>query len=151
MSYIEPQMLSEIRDVIVQARERVQRTVNCAMVDAYWLIGWLIVEHEQQGEARAAYGKRQLQVLAEQLTREFGRGFDDRNLRHMRAFYRAFPIWNTVCTELSWSHYRTLLRVESETARHWYVREAVEQNWSVRALHRQIGVLYYERLLSSQD
>ncbi len=144
-------MLSEIRDVIVHARELVQRTVNSAMVDAYWSIGRLIVEHEQEGEARAAYGKRQLQGLAEQLTAEFGAGFDATNLRSMRRFYLTFPIRDALRLELSWTHYRTILRVENETARQWYMREAVEQNWSARALHRQINALYYEHLHSSQD
>ncbi len=151
MSDIEPQLLAEIRDVIVLARERVHRTVNSAMVEAYWSIGRLIVENEQQGEARAAYGKRQLHGLAEQLSAEFGAGFDATNLRSMRRFYLAFPIRDAVRLELSWTHYRTLLRVENESARKWYMREAVEQNWSSRALERQINVLYYERLLSSQD
>ncbi len=85
------------------------------------------------------------------LTAEFGKGFDDRNLRYMRSFYFAFPIWNAVRSELSWTHYRTLLRVDSESARSWYMREAAEQNWNSRALERQIGTLYYERLLASQD
>ncbi|WP_346798092.1 DUF1016 N-terminal domain-containing protein [Halomonas sp. Bachu 37] len=97
-------------------------------------VGRLIVEHEQQGAARAAYGKRQIEQLADRLTVDYGRGFDARNLRNIRAFYLAFPIWNTVCTVLSWSHYRTLLQVEGDAARNWYMREAAEQHWSVRAL-----------------
>ncbi len=89
--------------------------------------------------------------MAESLTREFGKGFDDRNLRNMRAFYQAFPIWHAVRTELSWTHYRTLLRVSNQDAREWYVNEAALQNWSARALDRQIGTLYFERLLLSGD
>ena len=85
------------------------------------------------------------------LTAEFGKGFDERNLRHMRAFYAAFPIWNALRTELSWTHYRTLLRVEDTGARTWYMNEAADQNWATRALDRQMGTLYYERLLASQD
>lgn len=85
------------------------------------------------------------------LTTEFGKGFDERNLRHMRGFYLVFPIWDAVRTELSWTHYRTLLRVDSETARQWYMNETATQNWTTRALERQIGTLYYERLLASQD
>jgi len=114
-------------------------------------IGRLIVEHEQQGQARAAYGKRQLQTLSEQLTAEFGKGFDARNLRNMRAFFLAYPNWNAVRTELSWTHYRVLLRVDNLNARSWYQREAIELHWSARALDRQISKLYYERLLSSRD
>jgi len=85
------------------------------------------------------------------LTAEFGKGFDATNLRHMRGFYLAFPKRDAVRRELSWTHYRTLLRVENEPARLWYMREAAEQNWSTRALERQIGTLYYERLLGSSD
>ena len=145
------QLLADIRQIIEQARQRLQQTVNSTMVQAYWSVGRLIVEHEQQGQERAAYGKQQLQQLSEHLTREFGKGFDTRNLRNMRAFYLGFPIWNAVRTELTWTHYRVLLRIESAHACDWYIQEAIEQNWSARALERQIGVLYYERLLASQD
>lgn len=145
------QLLSDVRQVIQQARTKVQYAVNRAMVQTYWQIGHLIVEHEQRGESRAGYGKQQLESLARHLTGEFGKGFEARNLRNMRAFYLTFPIWNAVRTELSWTHYRTLLRVENNEARQWYLGEAIEQNWSSRALERQINVLYYERLLSSKD
>jgi len=102
-------------------------------------------------DARAEYGKRLLLRLAESLTAEFGRGFDASNLRYMRLFYVAFPICDALRHELSWTHYRTLLRVEDEKARRWYMDEAAAQNWSSRALERQIGTLYYERLLASRD
>lgn len=144
-------LLSHIAAVIQQSRQQVQQAVNSAMVQCYWQIGRLIVEHEQQGQARAVYGKQQLQTLSEQLTAEFGKGFDARNLRNMRAFFLAYPNWNAVRTELSWTHYRTLLRVDNPDARDWYQREAAEQYWSARALERQIDKLYYERLLSSRD
>lgn len=140
-----------IREVVQQARAQVKRQVNTAMVHTYWQVGRLILEHEQQGEQRAAYGKQQLELLSAQLTAEFGKGFDPRNLRNMRAFYQANPIWNAVRSELGWTHHRILLRVTNLQARDWYAKEAVEQNWSVRALERQIGNLYYERLLSSRD
>lgn len=140
-----------IREVVQQARAQVKRQVNTAMVHTYWQVGRLILEHEQQGEQRATYGKQQLELLSAQLTAEFGKGFDPRNLRNMRAFYQANPIWNAVRSELGWTHHRILLRVTNLQARDWYAKEAVEQNWSVRALERQIGNLYYERLLSSRD
>jgi len=133
------------------ARQQVQQAVNSAMVQCYWQIGRLIVEHEQQGQARAAYGKQQLQALSEQLTAEFGKGFDASNLRNMRRFYLTFQIQETVSLKLSWSHYNLLSRVENDKARAWYQQEAIQQCWSVRALERQIDKLYYERLLSSQD
>lgn len=109
------------------------------------------MEFEQGGEARAAYGKRLLPALAESLTREFGKGFDASNLRYMRLFYKAFPIRDALRHELSWTHYRALLRVESDTARSWYMQEAAGQGWSARALDRQIGTLYFERLQASTD
>jgi predicted nuclease of restriction endonuclease-like (RecB) superfamily len=109
------------------------------------------VEFEQQGAGRAEYGTRLLPRLAKSLTTEFGRGFDASNLRYMRLFYLAFPIRDALRHELSWTHYRTLLRVEAEQARRWYMDETANQNWSTRTLDRQIGTLYYERLLSSRD
>ena len=121
------------------------------MVLSYWEIGRLIIENEQQGKHRAAYGKAQLQHISGQLTQRFGKGFDVTNLRNMRKFYLAFPIRETLSLELSWSHYRTLIRLENPASRGWYMQEAISQNWSVRALDRQISKLYYERLLASQN
>ena len=144
-------LLDSVRALLAQSRQNVVTTVNSVMVQTYWQIGYLIVEHEQQGQSRAEYGKALLKGLSESLTVEFGKGFDTSNLRYMRLVYLAFPIRDTVCHELSWSHYRTLSRIENEQARLWYMKETVEQNWSVRALSRQIGTLYYERLLSSKD
>lgn len=144
-------LIGAIARIIEQARGHVRQSVNSAMVLSYWEIGRLIVEHEQQGQARAAYGKRQLDELSARLTEQFGKGFDPSNLRNMRRFHLAFPIRETLSLELSWSHYNALARVEEVGARAWYTREAAAQNWSVRALERQIGVLYYERLLSSKD
>ncbi|CAH8242368.1 putative nuclease YhcG [Vibrio aestuarianus] len=144
------ELLDSIRTLLVDGRKQVAAAVNTAMVQTYWHIGRLIVEDEQQGETRAEYGKHVLKSLSVSLTEEFGKGFDARNLRNMRQFYLVFPIWNAVRTELSWTHYRTLTRIENESARHWYINEAIEQNWSARALERQIGALYYERLLSTQ-
>ncbi|MDP1635668.1 MAG: DUF1016 N-terminal domain-containing protein, partial [Gallionellaceae bacterium] len=144
-------LLSALRELIQQGRQRALRAVDMVQVQTCWEVGRHIVEFEQGGDARAAYGKKLLPRLAEALTREFGRGFDDRNLRNMRAFYQAFPIWHAVRTELSWTHYRALLRVSNEEARAWYANEAALQNWSARALDRQIGTLYFERLLLSGD
>ena len=144
-------LLADIAAVVKQSRGTLKQTINTVMVQSYWQIGRLIVEHEQQGQSRAAYGKRQLQLLSQALTRQFGRGFDERNLRNMRGFYECYSIWNAVRTELSWTHYRSLIRIENQASREWYAQEAIEQSWSARALDRQIGVLYYERLLASKD
>ena len=127
------------------------RSVDVVQVRTCWGVGRHIVEFEQGGAVRAEYGAKLPPQLAEKLTEEFGRGFDASNLRYMRLFYHAFPNCDALRHELSWTHYRTLLRVEDEAAREWYVKEAVTQNWSSRALERQVSRLYYERLLSSKD
>ena len=144
-------LLASVRDVIQLARQQALRAVDVVQVQTCWTVGQHIVEFEQGGASRAAYGQRLLGDLAASLTAEFGKGFDERNLRNMRAFYAGFPIWNALRTELSWTHYRALLRLEDSAARTWYMNESADQNWSTRALDRQIGTLYYERLLASQD
>lgn len=144
-------LLGSLGELIRQARQRALRAVDAIQVQTCWEIGRHIVEFEQGGEARAEYGRKLLPSLASALSAEFGKGFDATNLRHMRAFYLAFPIRDALRPELSWTHYRTLLRVDSDSARQLYMNEAVQQNWSTRALDRQIGTLYYERLLASQD
>ena len=140
----------EIKSILESARKQVYYSVNSTMVAAYWQIGKCIVE-KQGGEERAEYGAQVISELSMRLTADFGKGFDQRNLRNMRSFYLAFPIWNTVCTELTWSHYRTVLRVENETARKWYINEAVSQAWSVRQLDWQISTMYYDRMLASKN
>ncbi len=140
-----------IRDVLLSAQTQARRAVNDAMVQAYWQVGRLIVEGEQGGDRRAKYGKRALPELAKRLTSEFGKGFSAPSLWNYRHFYLEFPILSTAWRELSWSHFRMLLRVKDAQARSWYTSEAVSQGWSVRALDRQIGTLFYERLLGSQD
>lgn len=144
-------MVSELKAFIAESRRQIIRAVDFAQVQTCWGIGRYIVEFEQGGSDRAQFGTKLLPRLAEALISEFGRGFEQSSLSRMRQFYLAFPILATVSQELSWSHYRTLLRVEDSTARDWYIQEAKSQNWSVRALERQINRLYYERLLSSRD
>lgn len=146
-----PPLLESLRQLIVAARQKVLNAANVAQVVTYWEIGRHIVEFEQGGEARAAYGQRLLTDLAEALTRDFGKGFDASILRYMRLFYHAFPIRDALRHELSWTHYRLLLRVDSPVTREWYLTEAASQNWSTRVLERQIGSFSYERLLSSQE
>lgn len=146
-----PPLLDALRDLIVQARQQVLRHVDVVQVQTYWHIGRHIVEFEQGGQARAAYGKRLLPHLGQALSQEFGKGFDASNLRYMRLFYQAFPKCDALRHELSWTHYRLLLRVDAPEARQWYMQEAAAQNWSTRVLERHMGTLYYERLLSSQS
>ncbi len=142
---------TEIRDTLLEARTRVYHAANSAMVQAYWQIGRIIVEHEQGGEEKAEYGTGLIPALAKRLTEEFGKGFDERNLRNMRLFYLKFPIRNALRSELSWTHYRLLLKVEKEEARTFYAEECVKAGWSTRQLERQINSFFYERLLSSRD
>ncbi|MGX9568850.1 PDDEXK nuclease domain-containing protein [Pseudomonas sp. CFBP 5748] len=144
-------LINELGELIRQARQKVLRAVDTLQVQTCWQIGRHIIEFEQGGAERAAYGARLLSTLAKVLTARFGKGFDERNLRHMRDFYQTFPIWNAVRSELSWTHYRTLLRVKDDNARRWYMNEVATENWSTRALERQIGTFYYERLLASRD
>lgn len=145
------ELYGQIRELLAAARQEVHRHVNDAMVQTYWHVGRLIVEEEQGGKTRAAYGRRTLPLLAERLTAEFGRGFSAQSLWNFRQFYVEFGILSTAWRELSWSHYKLLMRVQGDAARRWYADEAASQGWSVRALDRQISTLYYERLLSSQD
>ncbi|MBK9348068.1 MAG: DUF1016 family protein [Burkholderiales bacterium] len=147
-------LYAQIQDVLRQARQQAKRSVNQTMVLAYWQVGKLIVEHEQGGEDRAAYGAQTLQTLAQRLTAEFGNRFAIQSLRNYRQFYLTFPtgeIRSTPWSELGWSHIKTIMRVPEPAARQWYAAEAVSQTWSVAALDRQISTLYYQRLLSSQD
>lgn len=144
-------LFAEIRQILIGARQTAYKAVNFAMVTAYWNIGRLIVEDEQQGSTRAEYGKAVLADLSVRLTEEFGKGFTEANLRNMRQFYQCFPNCYALRSELTWTHYRLLIRVQDEAARQWYMNEAAEQTWSSRQLDRQISVLYYERLLASKD
>ena len=144
------QLALQVAQIIRTARQTAYRAVNFTMVVAYWNIGKLIVEDELHWE-RADYGKAVLKKLSGRLTAEFGKGFDESNLRYMRLFYKTFPICDTLRHELSWSHYRRLLSVENEKARLWYMNEAADEVWSTRQLDRQISTLYYDRLLASSD
>ena len=144
-------LLAQLRALILQARQQALRAVDVVQARTCWEMGRHIVEFEQGGADRAESGARLLPRLAERLTMEFGKGFDASNLRYMRLFYQAFPNCDALRHELSWTHYRLLLRVEDRRAREWYMVEAATQNWGTRALERQIGTLYYERLLASRD
>lgn len=142
---------AEIRETLITSRKKAYSAVNSAMVQAYWQIGRIIVEHEQRGSIRAEYGKGMLQEVSERLTEEFGKGFTVTNLKYMRQFYATFPNSHSLRDELTWTHYRLLLKVENEAARQWYMNEAIASGWSSRQLDRQISTLYYERILSSRD
>ena len=141
---------TKVRKSIITAQSRIYSAVNTAMVKAYWEIGEQI--HLACGENdRAEYGAGLLKYLSEKLTAEFGKGFTVANLKNMRQFYRAYPNRYTLCSELSWSHYRVLMRISDEKRRSWYTDECAKSGWSVRQLERQINTMFYERLLSSKD
>ena len=141
---------NQIKEILENARSQVYSAANSAMVQAYWSIGKSI--YEQQGKSeRAEYGQQLLQDLSRQLTKDFGKGFTPSNLRNMRQFYLTFPNCYALRSNLSWTHYRMLMRVENEKARNFYLEECEKANWSTRQLERQINSFFYERLLSSQN
>lgn len=149
----EHSFISDIKQILENARQKAYSAVNTAMVEAYWLVGKRIVEEEQHGKQRAEYGHYILKLLSEELTQSIGKGYTERNLRNFRQFYLSFPdekIRHTACAKLSWSHIRQVMRVVNVDARSYYLKEAAEHNWSVRTLDRNIATQYYDRLLQSQ-
>jgi len=165
--------VSEIKQILSAAQQKAYLSVNSAMVEAYWLIGKRIVEEEQQGKERAAYGEEIIKTLSVELTKEFGKGYSITNLKNFRRFYILFSeckigqappdLFKTAISQavpdlsadnrlalLSWTHYERLIRIENKEERDWYMKEAAQQSWSYRTLDRNISTLYYRRLLSSQ-
>ena len=150
---IKKDIYQEIHDLLHKARQNIISNINSTMTKTYFLIGKRIVEEEQNGNKRAEYGKKLMKTLSEKLTKEFGRGFSQRNLEQMRTFYLRYSISQTVSAEfkLSWSHYLILMRMEDINARNFYEIEAFENNWSLRELKRQVNSSLYERLVLSKD
>lgn len=144
------ELFYSVKEVIVRAKQVAYRNNNSILLNMYWDIGKLIVTEEQQGKVKAEYGKAVLKKLSQLLTLEFGKGFDERNLNNIRAFYVAFPIWNAVRTELSWTHYRIISRLETESLRSQYTKLAVEGNWDTRSLQRNIKTQYIGRSLEPE-
>ena len=136
-----------IRSALAEARKKVVITANNVMVAVYWEIGKQIAE--AVGD-RAEYGKGLLKYLSGKLTLEFGKGFTERNLRAMRQFYETFPIRHTLRAELSWSHYRLLMRVNEPNRREFYLTEGANSGWTSRQMERQINSFFYERILATQ-
>ena len=146
----ENEFYQTLRSYVVEAQKKIYVAVNDAMVTAYWKIGRDI--HTACGENdRAPYGKQLIKSASMKLTAEFGKGFTPANLRNMRQFYRMFQNPKLIRPELSWTHYRSLMRVPDEKARLFYLEEAVKSAWSTRQLDRQINTMFYQRLLSSRD
>lgn len=144
-------LLIEIRQIIASARTHVARSVNHAMTLMYWHIGQVIVDEEQQGNERAGYKEYLLKNLSKHLVSEFGEGFSKRQLELFRQLYLTFPIANALSSQLTWTHYKFLMRLEDSDKRAFFIAEAIKNAWSVRQMERQINSLLYERLLMSQD
>ncbi|MBI4404785.1 MAG: DUF1016 domain-containing protein [Deltaproteobacteria bacterium] len=145
------EFFNRIREILKHSRNHALQTINATMVRAYWEMGREIVEEEQRGANRAGYGEQLIRELSKRLSREFGQGFKERNLRNIRLFYQAYPKWQAVPAKLTWTHYLILSRVESHEARAFYEKECVEASWSTRELERQISSLLYDRLALSKD
>ncbi|WP_211345682.1 DUF1016 N-terminal domain-containing protein [Paraflavitalea soli] len=118
---IRKELISEIQVIIASAREKAIRSVDTYRVLMYWQIGKVIFEEEQQGKERAEYGEFLIKSLSEHLQPQFGSGFSIRQLEMCRQFYRAFPITNAVRSQFSWTHYRTLLRIDNQHKREFYI------------------------------
>lgn len=153
-SEIYKSILTDIKEIINSGRNAAYSAANSIAIMTYWNIGKRIVQEEQQGQARAEYGKQLTKILSKDLSEEFGGSYSQRNLEYYRKFYMLFKgleILNTRVQNLTWSHFRFLLRVPDENARLWYMNEAVKENWSSRTLDRNIGSQYYYRLLQSPN
>ena len=155
--------IEQIKEIIFAARQKAYTAVNSAMVEAYWLMGKRIVEEEQNGKKRAAYGEEIIKTLSVELTKEFGKGFSERSIWQYRQFYQMFPEFEILRSpiaesqqranylqSLNWTQIQRIMRVSDHNARVYYLKEAAENHWSVRTLDRNISTLYYHRLLSSQ-
>lgn len=154
MKEIDNTFYNDIRTILQQARNKAYSAVNYAMVEAYWSIGKRVVEEEQKGKGRAEYGANLIKNLSIALNAEFGKGFSIANLKNFRQFYLTFKDDQkgyTLCSQLSWSHIRLIMRLDNLKIREYYLKESKSQGWSVRQLQRNINSHYYERLLSSPD
>ncbi len=143
-------IFNNIKDLVINSRNKVYHTVNTEMLNLYWNIGKVIMKI-QQGDERASYGDTVLDKLSKKLTNEFGKGFSKKNLERMRKFYLMYPIWKTVSAKLSWSHYLELIKIDDELKRNFYLNECINSKWSVRELQRQRDSLFYERLTISAN
>ena len=141
-------LVNEIASIITNARNNVAKQVNNELLNAYWNIGRVIIEDELKNN-RGEYGKKQLLAISKNLTNKFGKGFSQSNLCNMKMFYTKYPIFQSVTGKLSWTHYCELLYISDDDKRSFYEKEAINANWSVRELKRQISSSLFERLLLS--
>ena len=152
-SIISDSLVADVRNIIEEGRQRAFATAGQVAILTYWNVGRRIVEEEQQGNARADYGKGLIPALADRLTAEYGSGYGRRNLAYYRKFYLEFSdleILHTRVQNLNWSHIRRILSVSNPEAREWYLKTAADDMWSVKTLDRNISTQYYERRLAAQ-
>lgn len=143
-------LYNDIKSLVEESRNRVYKTVNTEMINLYWNIGKMIVDM-QGGNEKAKYKDYITQELSIRLTNNFGKGFSKRNLERMRKFYLYYPIATTLLSQLSWSHYLELIKIDNDNKRNFYMHECINSNWDVRELQRQRTTLLYERLVQSKD
>ena len=146
--YLDEAFYKSVKEVLEQSRKRIYRNIQSEMVLTYWQIGKMIVE-KQGGVERANYGDGLIKELSVQMTRDYGPGYNERSLRNIRQFYLTFPIRSAVRAELSWTHYKSIMRVENKVARDFYIEEAINANWSTRQLEREINTFSYQRYIAS--
>lgn len=146
---VQQEMISQIREIMINARSNVARQVNNELLSAYWNIGRVIVEHEQGSNERAEYGKDTMRQLSRTLTKEFGKGFSLSNVYNMRQFYLDYPKFQSLTGKLTWTHYCELMSISDKDRRGFYEKECERSGWSVREMKRQISTSLFERLLLS--
>ncbi len=140
----------KIKDKIIFSKRNVVKHIDSTMTEVYWYIGKKT--YEKSGEStKASYGKKVVEMLSKKLTKEFGDGFSPVSIRRMRKFYEKYPIWSAVPTELTWSHFQELIRIDRKEEREFYEKEAIKSNWGYRELNRQINTKLYDRYLISPD
>ena len=144
-------LVTEIGELIKEAKTKIATTVNTTLVQTYWHIGKYIVEYEQHGAERAEYGSGLINKLSKDLTIRYGKGFGCSNLYNMRKFYLVFPIFQTVSGKLSWSHYFEILRSDDPLEISFYAKECESQKWSVRELKRQRNSSLFQRFALSKN
>ena len=145
------QLIDSIGNTLNEARNNLAQAVNSVMVDAYWQVGQQIVEFEQKGSARAAYGENLLPRLSKDLTLRYGKGFNRSNLIYMRKLYLAYPKRGTLSHKLTWSHYYEILKLDDPLEISFYAKETEIEHWSVRELKRQMKSMLFHRLALSKD
>ena len=151
MMELKKDLIQQIQAIIAAAKDRAIRSVDTERVLMYWQIGKVIFEEEQQGKDRADYGKFLIKSISDEFQPQFGTGFSVRQLERYRQFYRQFPIASALRTQFSWTHYKTLLSIDNNDKKEFYIAEASKNNWNARQLERQVNSQLFERLLLSND